>query len=65
MPLALVMKLLGHRKLDMTQHYARLYEKTVKEQFETAVAHIEGILAVDWPQLAQNELITVPILQFI
>ena len=64
MPLASVAKLLGHRKLDMTQHYARLYERTVKEQFETAVAHIEGILAVDWPQLAQNEPISVPILQF-
>lgn len=64
MPLASVAKLLGHRKLDMTQHYARLYERTVKEQFETAVAHIEGILAADWPQLAQNELIPVPILQF-
>ena len=50
MPLASVAKLLGHRKLDMTQHYARLYEGTVKEQFETAIAHIEGILAVDWPQ---------------
>lgn len=61
MPLASVAKLLGHRKLDMTQHYARLYERTVKEQFETAVAHIEGILAVDWPRLAQNEPIAVPI----
>ncbi|MCP4422842.1 MAG: tyrosine-type recombinase/integrase [Chloroflexi bacterium] len=64
MPLASVAKLLGHRKLDMTQHYARLYERTVKEQFETAVVHIEGVLAVDWPQLAQNEPIAVPILQF-
>ena len=64
MPLASVAKLLGHRKLDMAQHYARLYESTVKEQFETAVTHIEGILAVDWPQLAQNEPISVPILQF-
>ncbi len=65
MPLASVAKLLGHRKLDMTQHYARLYERTVKEQFETAVAQIEGILAVDWPQLTQNEPVAVPILQFI
>jgi len=61
MPLASVAKLLGHRKLDMTQHYARLYERTVKEQFETAVTHIEGILAVDWPQLTQNEPVAVPI----
>jgi site-specific recombinase XerD len=50
MPLASVAKLLGHRKLDMTQHYARLYDETVKVQFETAAAHIDGILAVAWPQ---------------
>ncbi len=64
MPLASVAKLLGHRKLDMTQHYARLYESTVKEHFVTAVTHIEGILAVDWPQLADSEPVAVPILQF-
>ena len=64
MPLASVAKLLGHDTLDMTQHYARLYERTVKEQFETAVVHIEGILAVDWPQLADNEPVTIPVLQF-
>jgi hypothetical protein len=27
-----------------------LYEHVVKEQFETAMTHIEGILAVDWPR---------------
>jgi site-specific recombinase XerD len=64
MPLASVAKLLGHRKLDMTQHYARLYEETVKEQFETAAAHIEGIIAVDWPKLTYFEPIAPQILQF-
>jgi site-specific recombinase XerD len=59
MPLASVAKLLGHRTLNMTQHYARLYERTVKEQFETATAHIEGILAVDWPQSHPIEAVTV------
>ncbi len=50
MPLNAVAKLLGHRTLDMTQHYARLYEQTVKEQFEAAVARIEGIAVFDWPR---------------
>jgi site-specific recombinase XerD len=59
MPLASVAKLLGHRTLNMTQHYARLYERTVKEQFETATAHIEGILAVDWPQSHPIEAVSV------
>ena len=51
MPLASLAKLLGHRTLNMTQHYARLYEHTVQEQFETAMQHVEGILAADWPPL--------------
>jgi site-specific recombinase XerD len=44
-----IAKLLGHQTLNMTQHYARLYEHTVKEQFEKAIASIEGIFAPDWP----------------
>ncbi|VAW38749.1 hypothetical protein MNBD_CHLOROFLEXI01-3152 [hydrothermal vent metagenome] len=50
MPLPSVGKLLGHRSLNTTQHYARLFEQTVKEQFEAAIAHIEGIAATTWPQ---------------
>lgn len=50
LPLTAVAKLLGHRSLNMTQHYARLYEHTVREQFTVAMEHIEGIAAVDWPQ---------------
>ena len=44
-----VKQLLGHRTLNMTQHYARLYDHTVKEQFAAAMAHIEGIATSDWP----------------
>jgi site-specific recombinase XerD len=43
LPLTSIAKLLGHQTLNMTQHYARLYEHTVKEQFESAIANIEGI----------------------
>lgn len=64
MPLASVAKLLGHRRLDMTQHYARLYDETVKVQFESAAAHIDGILAVAWPQAPLSESIKTPIKVF-
>jgi len=50
MPLPAVGKLLGHRSLNTTQHYARLFEQTVKEHFEAAIAHVEGIAASNWPQ---------------
>ena len=53
-----IAKLLGHQTLNMTQHYARLYEHTVKEQFETAIASIEGIFAPDWPTPAVSVSVT-------
>ena len=55
MPLSSVGKLLGHRSLSSTQHYARLFEQTVKLQFEAATDNIEGIVAIDWPQVSQND----------
>jgi site-specific recombinase XerD len=54
LPLASAAKLLGHRSLNMTQHYARLYEHTVKEQFIAAMENIEGIASSDWPRLEES-----------
>lgn len=56
MPLPSVAKLLGHRSLNTTQHYARLFEQTVKEQFVAAIAFIEGVAAEEWPQIASQQL---------
>ncbi len=57
MSLPSVGQLLGHRSLNTTQHYARLFEQTVKEQFETAIIHIEGIVTADWPQFESTTTI--------
>jgi integrase/recombinase XerD len=49
LPIDSVRKLLGHQTLNMTQHYARLYDVTVKQQFESATEALEGIFVHDWP----------------
>jgi site-specific recombinase XerD len=54
MPLTSVGKLLGHSSADSTQHYARLYEQTVKVHFESAMQQIEGIAATDWPSYGRD-----------
>ena len=58
MALESVRKLLGHTSLDMSQHYARLYDSTVKAQFASAAAHLEGIPISDWPAFATTPFIT-------
>jgi site-specific recombinase XerD len=60
MPLLSVSKLLGHRSLDATQHYARLFEQTVKVQFMAAVQQIEGIAASDWPTYGRDSPLSRP-----
>lgn len=49
LPIESVRNLLGHKTLNMTQHYARLYDGTVKQQFASAVEAMEGIFVKDWP----------------
>jgi hypothetical protein len=34
-------KLLGHSSRQMSQHYARLYDSTVKDQFESAASELD------------------------
>jgi site-specific recombinase XerD len=39
--LEVVKELMGHKKLDMTLRYAKLYEATKRQQYDQAMAHLE------------------------
>jgi hypothetical protein len=47
--LEVVRELLGHSSLQMSQHYARLFDSTVKDQFESAAGELEGVVVRIWP----------------
>lgn len=49
MPIASLQKLLGHRDINMTLIYAKVFDATVRQQFVTAMAQIESIAVADWP----------------
>jgi integrase/recombinase XerD len=50
MPLESLRQLLGHQHLNMTQHYARIYDATVRDHFQAAMARMEGIAVSNWPR---------------
>ena len=54
LPLTFLAKLLGHTSFQMTLHYARLYDATVADHFQAAMAAIEGIAVSNWPMPAYN-----------
>jgi hypothetical protein len=49
MPITSLQKFLGHQDINKTLIYARVYDETVREQFASAMADIEGIAVADWP----------------
>jgi hypothetical protein len=50
MPIHSLRKLLGHKHLNTTQIYARLYDQTLYRQFREATARLEGLAVDGWPQ---------------
>lgn len=42
MDIVSIQRLLGHEKLATTQIYARVYDRTVEQNFRQAMAHLEG-----------------------
>ena len=50
MPIISLQKFLGHRDINKTMIYARVFDHTVSRQFAAAMADIERIPVADWPQ---------------
>ena len=61
MPITSVQKFLGHRDINKTLIYARVHDETVHQHFATAMAQIEAVPVLDWPQSQQAEpAVSVP-----
>jgi len=59
MPIVSLQKFLGHQDINKTMIYARVHDKTVKEQFATAMNKIEPIPIAHWPyQVLELESVT-------
>ncbi len=59
MPIVSLQKFLGHRDINKTMIYARVHDKTVKEQFATAMNQIERIPIANWPsRVIESEFTT-------
>jgi site-specific recombinase XerD len=50
MPITSLQKFLGHQDINRTLIYARVHDETVRAQFATAMAKIEGLVITDWPR---------------
>ena len=50
MPITSLQKFLGHQDINKTLIYARVHDETVRVQFASAMAQIEGIVVTDWPR---------------
>jgi site-specific recombinase XerD len=61
MSISSLQKFLGHRDINMTLIYARVFDETVRHQFTAAMAHIESIAVANWPlQFSASHLRSMP-----
>ena len=60
MSITSLQKFLGHQDINKTLIYARVHDETVRTQFASAMAQIEGLVVTDWPrQIEQlNPIVT-------
>jgi len=61
MPITSLQKFLGHQDINKTLIYARVYDETVRDQFASAMAHIEAIAIADWPIQTTTSTEPIPI----
>jgi hypothetical protein len=61
MPITSLQKFLGHQDINKTLIYARVYDETVRNQFASAMAQIEGIAIADWPVQTTTSIEPIPI----
>ena len=54
MPITSLQKFLGHQDINKTMIYARVHNKTVQNQFSSAMSQIEGIPFSEWPKLLEK-----------
>ena len=54
MPITSLQKFLGHKDINKTLIYARVYDHTLRQQFAAAMADIEGIAIADWPTQTED-----------
>ena len=58
MPITSLQKFLGHQDINKTMIYARVHNKTVKEQFSSAMSQIEAVPLSEWSELFETNVIS-------